>query len=365
MVGPHKKEYFVHGAVLSVLSKPLETLLYGPYQEALEFRVIWPDVDDKTFVRFVQWAYTKTYITEEPATTPDDSPMDTPEPDGWTQPVLPTKDTRPDHPLYSLVSMVMNKEYCRNQNCNYYRSIAYSCDGEAKCLSCKKIYSCKCCKNCNSAFSYCPQCGPTTSDKCSCKRKKKGYSSYGDYVETRRMACPNCLKSFSADSCSLCLSVPSGCPFCNQEEEVNQRTCLAEQFLNKAGTAYPSPTSNFIARENAHFHENYSEVFLCHARLYVLGDIYDIAELRQLSIHRLHATLKTFTLYPSRMNDIATLAKYIFKNTRVEDEIRDMITLYYSCIIKDASKYDGLKSLIDENPDFAFGLISHMAKMII
>jgi hypothetical protein len=35
-----------------------------------------------------------------------------------------------------------------------------------------------------------------------------------------------------------------------------------------------------------------------------------------------------------------------------------MVTLYYACIVEDAREYDGLKSLIDEIPDFAFGLIS-------
>jgi hypothetical protein len=139
---------------------------------------------------------------------------------------------------------------------------------------------------------------------------------------------------------------------------------LVGKFLDESGSEYPTSTSVFLPRKNTEACEDYTGVFLCHAKLYVLGDKYDIPPLRQLALHRLHATLKEFTLYPSRMDDIATLAKYVFENTVPEDKIRDMITLYYACIVEDASKHDGLKSLIDEIPDFGFGLISKMSERL-
>lgn len=127
---------------------------------------------------------------------------------------------------------------------------------------------------------------------------------------------------------------------------------------------YPTSASVFSPRKNTEGCEDYTEVFLCHAKLYVVADTYDIPSLKQLSLHRLHATLKEFTLYPSRMNDIATLAKYVFENTLPQDKIRDMVTLYYACIVEDARKQDGLESLIQEIPDFAFGLISEMSNRL-
>ena len=124
---------------------------------------------------------------------------------------------------------------------------------------------------------------------------------------------------------------------------------------------YPTFTSVFSPRKNTEGCEDYTGVFLCHAKLYVIADTYDIPALKQLSLHRLHATLKQFTLYPSRFNDIATLAKYVFENTVPQDTIRDLITLYYACVIEHAWKQDGLKSLIEQVPDFALGLISKMS----
>lgn len=145
----------------------------------------------------------------------------------------------------------------------------------------------------------------------------------------------------------------------------SKKSELINQFLDASGTVYPTSTTIFSARKNTEGCEDYTRVFLCHAKLYVLGDKYEIPPLKQLSLHRLHATLKDFTLYPSRMNDIATLTKYIFENTVPDEKIRQMVTLYYACIVEDAWKHDGLKSLIDEIPDFAFGLISKMSERLV
>lgn len=69
-------------------------------------------------------------------------------------------------------------------------------------------------------------------------------------------------------------------------------------------------------------------------------------------------------LYPSRLNDIAILAKYLFENTRPDDKIRDLIMLYYACIIEDVSDSKSIKSLIDDFPDFADKLIIGMSQRL-
>ena len=56
IVGSSKKEFNLHAAVMSRLSKPLDVLLNGQMNEAREAVIEWPDVDEGTFVRFSQWA---------------------------------------------------------------------------------------------------------------------------------------------------------------------------------------------------------------------------------------------------------------------------------------------------------------------
>ncbi|KAK8128749.1 hypothetical protein PG984_009857 [Apiospora sp. TS-2023a] len=66
VVGPDETQFVVHADVLTRLSRPLRALIDGDMKEAKESRVIWDDVDNQTFVRFIQWAYTDDYVTAEP-----------------------------------------------------------------------------------------------------------------------------------------------------------------------------------------------------------------------------------------------------------------------------------------------------------
>ncbi|POS69861.1 hypothetical protein DHEL01_v211746 [Diaporthe helianthi] len=138
------------------------------------------------------------------------------------------------------------------------------------------------------------------------------------------------------------LSKPLGVLLNGNMCEANEKCELISKFLDKSHTMYPTSGFVFAPRKNTKGCEDYTGVFLCHAKLYVMADIYDIPSLQQLSLHRLHATLKEFTLYPSRMNNIATLAKYVFENTVPQDKICHMVTLYYACIVEDAKKQAGL-----------------------
>lgn len=139
---------------------------------------------------------------------------------------------------------------------------------------------------------------------------------------------------------------------------------LISRFLDKPGTRYPIPTATFTPRTNTRGCEDFTNVLLSHAQLYVLGDKHDIPSLRQLTLHRLHATLKGFTIYPGRFDDIAALARYVLGNTVPWDKMREMVTVYYACIVEDASKHEGLKSVIDEFPDFAFDLVMTMSERV-
>lgn len=368
VVGPNSKEYNVHGTAISRLSKPLFVLISGDMREAKEKRVEWPDVDEKTFVRFTQWAYTQTYVTEEP-----DIPVDScliqasAFPPVTQSPPKAKKSKKSKNPLYSLATansvQSRKQERCWNTGCASY-GLSNKADYEATCLVCRRAYAATACPSCHSVYTDCPTCGPLTSTvRYSCSNTSCDYQSTGNAATTGSLMCLKCRKKYSTKLCQ-CQSAFTDCGACaaaTLNTALLKRRELINEFLDEGGTVYPTTTSVFSPRKNIESCEDYKGVFLCHAKLYIMGDTYDIPALKQLSLHRLHATLKEFTLYPSRLNDIAALAKYVFENTVPDDNIRDMITLYYACIVEDARKQDGLKSLIDEIPDFAFGLISKMS----
>lgn len=92
------------------------------------------------------------------------------------------------------------------------------------------------------------------------------------------------------------------------------------------------------ARPNKEACEDYTDVFLSHAKLYVFADTYAIEPLRTLSLQKLHKTLSIFTLFKEREGDIAALLQYTYQNTAERDakmdELRKLVIKYVSCNVE-------------------------------
>ena len=73
-----------------------------------------------------------------------------------------------------------------------------------------------------------------------------------------------------------------------------------ETFIQRLYTMRNVSKHDHQPRPNKTANENYTEVFLCHARLYVFADKYDIQPLKVLTFEELHAVLAVFTLYQER-----------------------------------------------------------------
>ncbi|KAG6289812.1 hypothetical protein E4U22_004547 [Claviceps purpurea] len=61
VVGPKKRVFTIHSALVASLSPVLERLVNGGLLVAKKRSVVWEHVDEPTFVRFSQYAYMKTY----------------------------------------------------------------------------------------------------------------------------------------------------------------------------------------------------------------------------------------------------------------------------------------------------------------
>lgn len=104
--------------------------------------------------------------------------------------------------------------------------------------------------------------------------------------------------------------------------------------------------------------EDYTDVFLSHARLYVFADMYDIPILRMLAWEELHRTLASYTLYHSRVGDIVALLRYVYANTSGGEEgissgggqeLRKLLTDYMGFEMKILSKDQNFKNLMFED----------------
>ena len=110
--------------------------------------------------------------------------------------------------------------------------------------------------------------------------------------------------------------------------------------------------------------EDYSEVFLGHARMYVFAEKYDIQPLKTLALLKLHNTLSIFTLFPKRVGDITTLLKYVYANTAEAvdgtEDIRTMLAHYIGCEMEMLIKEGEIKDLMLDNGD----MLGDFLKMI-
>lgn len=306
----------IHEGAFSKLSEPLKALLTGDTVEARQGRFEWHDVDKATFVRFTQLAYTGDYTTAEHDVILDQSVVDASEQKVRSK-GRPTE-KRPEQPLQGLCIVAPDRNgaipplpvacgRCKRSNTEQHHLPR----GGQSCLSCLGKYVARWCVDCQSHYPlFCYGC-----------------SSWGNATKTAK---------------------------CNLIDKFT--TLPLDKHQSTAGPGLP-----FKPRRNADECEDYSQVFLCHAKLYVLAHRYSVSELKKLAGHRLYATLKQFALYPSRRRDVICVARYIFDNTVAGDEVRGMIAVYFACVMEDMIKTEEMKDLMKGGPDFCFEVMSLMA----
>ena len=128
---------------------------------------------------------------------------------------------------------------------------------------------------------------------------------------------------------------------------------LKEAFVSRKETVRKTSISLPQPRRNQKRNENYTEVFLSHARLYVFAEKYDIQPLKTLALEELQAVLGIFDLYTERTGDIIALIRYVYANTGepvagVED-IRTVLMLYFGYEMDILVKDDDFRDLMIED----------------
>ncbi|RYO96420.1 hypothetical protein DL764_007468 [Monosporascus ibericus] len=288
VIGPEKKEFLVHEYAVSSLSKPLDRLLNGQMKEATEGRVVWDDMDEAAFVRFIQWAYSGSYTDPEPVIFTDSS-------------VIATS-TAEDGKVA--------KNATATAGAGSSVTIALEEDAES-------VVS----------FVHRPSCSLC-------------YPTVPIYPSSRRPKCEKC-------------------------PDPRKKRQMVNGFISSS--LYACSTHSSPPRQNKKYDENYALVFLAHARLYVMADKYDLPQLSELALHKLWATLKIFTPYPSRLGDIVCMITYAFHSfseSAEGDKMCDMLVHYSGCIYENLTANDGFKTLVEEYPLFTHGLMKKIAERL-
>ena len=157
-----------------------------------------------------------------------------------------------------------------------------------------------------------------------------------------------------------------GRPLLNDKND--SQSSLKKKF-NELQYTVPDARSHIPPpRPNKVRSEDYTEVFLSHARIYIFAEKYDIQPLKTLAIQRLHQTLKVFKLYPGRVPDITSLIRYVYSNTQDSEDgsepMRAMLLHYIGSEMEILAKSEELKKLIEEGGPFVGDFLGIVARSI-
>lgn len=146
-----------------------------------------------------------------------------------------------------------------------------------------------------------------------------------------------------------------------EETTTPKRVRLRHSFENRV---YSLPelqqqlTHECTPRPNSSPEEDYTNVFLGHASLYVFAEKYDIEPLRALTLNKLHNTLLKFALYPARVADIIKLVRYTYSSEHTPDredrvdDLRALVVHYVACEVDTIGDSELFVSLLEEGGPF-------------
>ncbi len=133
---------------------------------------------------------------------------------------------------------------------------------------------------------------------------------------------------------------------------------------------YSVVSPKYRPRENIEECEHTVSLFLCHARVYVFADRYDIAGLRILALDKLHQALCSFTVAENQMGKVIDLIRFSYSNDNTRDNeigqdvdgLRSMVVQFAMCVFETIVKDDSFLDLVEEGGRFARDLTGLLGK---
>lgn len=132
----------------------------------------------------------------------------------------------------------------------------------------------------------------------------------------------------------------------------DKRNCLTSNEPQKSMVAAFQPC------ENTAPDEDFTPVFLAHARLYTFACMRLVDPLKRLTLHKLHETLLSFKLYKRRVGDVVELARYAYtqgedrKDDGTKDELRQLVVEYIVLEVDTFGKHPAFVDLLHEGGEF-------------
>lgn len=114
--------------------------------------------------------------------------------------------------------------------------------------------------------------------------------------------------------------------------------------------------------------EDYTTVFLCHARLYKFADRYDCENLMVLVLQKLRLTLSCYIFYKERASAVVELVRYTYTHTLDSDQgydgLKTLVLEYATCYFRELMQDLSFVQLLQEGGSLPSDLMAKVAEMI-
>lgn len=130
-----------------------------------------------------------------------------------------------------------------------------------------------------------------------------------------------------------------------------------QDFLKERRYLFKSAAEPPIEKNNDPM-QDYTDVFLSHAKLHVLADCYGIESLMRLTLYRLHCTLCHFKLFNERTGDIIELLTYCY--VEGPDDLKELVSTYAVCYLPKLWVAKGFQTLLLEHAELSIVLVGNL-----
>ncbi|KAM0667206.1 hypothetical protein ACQRIU_005061 [Beauveria bassiana] len=327
LVGPQKREFFVHASLAAGQSAVLDALVNGSMQEATEGCTVWEGVDEDTFVRFGQYVYTGNYegsVPFEPPAVEEPAPeldAEQPAPELFAEEPAPVLEAEIPAPEPVDASGPAEEPSGTDRPAEEPEVAKEDSPAEAPCEPKPEPA--------DAGFWSAP---PRSAEK---KKKKKSKILLDQDISM----------DFSSELDEFKTVAP---PLTRDDAWKSFEEKQYEAGGDNANYSVPpNPKNRRIV---------YEQVFLEHARVHMMAYYYDMQPLAQLALFKLHRALCTFTLHDERMGDVVGLLRYCYR----EDDrplLRAMVSEYAACHVKQLWADAEFRELFGEHGEMSVAIM--------
>lgn len=148
----------------------------------------------------------------------------------------------------------------------------------------------------------------------------------------------------------------------------NAKETMKESFLELHLCKPDEERIPIAPRANSAPSEDYTNVFLSHAHVYVFAEKFDIQPLKRLALKNLHQTLAKFTLWPECVGDIVALARFMytpmFELFNEAESMRSILKRYIGYEMDVLIRAADFRDLLEENRELLDDVCSMVGERI-